>query len=245
MLNAGLKFEIIKLKSNNNIIKIFSILLLIILVFIFILTYNFGPKYFSAVNYLKVNNAVDYFYNKLFLLNAMALSFFIVFSAYIIYQIENNSHVDSHLSNFTIKQSTLLNDKLKLHFAITLLWISCLTLVVFLAFILVYQIFPIYAKFSKESMFITFLKHNSLFIIKSINCCLIVRILNSILKKNSLIYIIYLTIFLNNFLISGNFLNFIYLSQSNYSSTLLVALFTSAILIIILFYENRIFKTKV
>ncbi len=243
MINVGLRYEILKLKSNHNVYRVPIILFLILLTLVFFLAHNFGPKYLSAVNFMKVSNVVDYFYNKLFLFTGISLSFFIVFSAYLIYQIEHLSYVNNHFLSFKVKQNIVLNHKLKLHLAITLLFVLVYSSFICAGSIFAYLNNPDYANYTREAVYITLLKHNSLFIIKSFNCCVLIRLFNKIVRNNILNLILYLAVFLNNLIPNSNFLNFFYITQQNFASTLFVALVTSLILLIIYLNENRIFKT--
>jgi hypothetical protein len=244
IITEGLKFEILKfLRYKYALILIYTFILLVIF-FLFLNTLNFGKNYFDAVNHLKVANVFDYYFTKLFIINGLIISFAIVFSAFQIYQIESRSNILIKILTSETSYKNILNNKLKLHLFYNLLTIILLVLVILLFSFFVLFRFKDYTHYSREPAILSVFKHTSLFVIKAINCCFLIRIMNKIFKKSKLFIVFYILLVLNNLVFVENIFNFYHVPQHNYISKIFIATLATFVLGLILIYENRIFKTQ-
>jgi hypothetical protein len=237
-------WEFLKFKKHPKIFILPIAAFFFILIQLFIFSFSFTKNYDRWYAEGGIRNVFEYFFTRINFMIGTIFSFILIFIANTIYQSEYSfgTFIKLYYSNTSIH--SILNIKLYLH----LIYMS-LTVVIAAIVIAIYST-SISIKYSDFDFYVTkanstsWFQFVSLYLIKSINCCFLIRLTILNLKNKLLQYLVYAALILNNVLIFDSTpFNYFYSVQSSYFTILTVSLITATILCILIIYEKRIFKS--
>jgi hypothetical protein len=236
-------WEVLKIRNSKELIKFSVVGAVILFVFLLLFSMNFVKSYFHFVDKAEVKNVIEYFFTRISICVSMIFILMIIFTSFLIYESEFRNNTYIKIANSKISLQSFLNSKLFIHFVIVLIFISLCSIIIASYSSFMTLKFRESDLYSVKSNWISWLEFFSLLVIRSINCCLLIRSIVKIFKNHNLRYLVYGGLFLNNLIFFNiNPFNFFHTSQTDFSSGLIYGIITTIILSALIIYEKRIFK---